>query len=385
MQNEVYNQALGLLQAASTPAGFTASVKPADNYQRVWTRDSALCGLAALSTGDDALVGTFRRSIETLLRHQHREGFVPSNVSVDESAVSYGGAVGRVDNHAWIVISACHYAFTTVKGAWLHTLEAQLQKSLRLMTAWEFNGRGLVYVPQSADWADEYHHHGYILYNQLLRLWALRCAARIFLDPYYEDEEQRVREAIETYYTPPYAYAPQTGRLLQEVDLPYWIMGFHTGAAYTQFDLLANALALLLGVGPAEKREATIEYIAQLYQKKEWLLPSFYPVVGEGDRAMEELKANYAFQFRNRPYEFHNGGLWPVWNGFLALCLAGEAEPLATSLEEAIGAACAIHNWEFNECFHGLTHEPIGVPQCSWSAAGYILAHNRHFKDKLII
>ena len=129
----------------------------------------------------------------------------------------------------------------------------------------------------------------------------------------------------------------------------------------------------------------TLKYIAQLYQKQEWLLPSFYPVVGEGDRAMEDLKANYAFQFRNRPYEFHNGGLWPVWNGFLSLCLAGEEDKLAASLEEATGAACTIHDGEFNECFHGLTHEPIGVPQCSWSAAGYILAHNRHFKSNLII
>jgi hypothetical protein len=38
---------------------------------------------------------------------------------------------------------------------------------------WEFNNKGLLYVPLSGNWADEYITDGYVLYDQLLRfgLW----------------------------------------------------------------------------------------------------------------------------------------------------------------------------------------------------------------------
>ena len=39
------------------------------------------------------------------------------------------------------------------------------------------------------------------------------------------------------------------------------------------------------------------------------------------DWEMKELESNYAYTFRNKPHEFHNGGLWPVWNGFLVAAL----------------------------------------------------------------
>ena len=40
--------------------------------------------------------------------------------------------------------------------------------------AWEFNTRGLLCVPQTGDWADEYIHHGYVMSDQLLCLQGLR-------------------------------------------------------------------------------------------------------------------------------------------------------------------------------------------------------------------
>jgi hypothetical protein len=57
--NKTYDKAIELLHAASTPSGFVAAVQEEDNYRRIWTRDSALCGLAALSTDDAALKQTF--------------------------------------------------------------------------------------------------------------------------------------------------------------------------------------------------------------------------------------------------------------------------------------------------------------------------------------
>ncbi len=381
--NEAYNKAIELLHAASTPSGFVAAVQEEDNYRRIWTRDSALCGLAALSTDDAALKQTFKRSIETIFRNQHAGGFIPSNVSPIGDNVSYGSIVGRVDNHAWIIISACMYAHVQAEREWLQQFDSGIAKSFGLMCAWEFNGRGLMYVPQSADWADEYYHHGYILYNQLLRLWALRCAATMLGNDNYANEASRVQTAIEKYFSGHEFYASQVERMWKDNEKPYWMMGFNTSQLYTQFDLQANALALLLEVGNIDQKERLIQFIKQLFKKE--LLPSFYPTIEDDDKEMIELKSNYAFRFRNQPNEFHNGGLWPVWNGFAAMCISKYDETLSIQLGQKIMDACSRDGWELNECYHGKTGKGIGVPHCAWSAAGIILSQNTDLVSKLIV
>lgn len=380
---EGYQKAIELLHAASTPNGFVAAVQEEDNYRRIWTRDSALCGLAALSTDDEALKQTFKKSIETIFRNQHPDGFIPGNVSPIGDNVSYGSVVGRVDNHAWIIISACTYAHIQDEQDWLRQFETGIAKSFALMTAWEFNGKGLMYVPQSAGWADEYYHHGYVLYNQLLRLWALRCAAQLFINEDYTAEAIRVQTVIEKYFSGREFYASQVERMWKGPEKPYWIMGFNTAQLYTQFDLQANALALLLEIGDSHQQQKALAYINGL--SGDGLLPSFYPTVEEGDKEMGELKSNYAFRFRNLPSEFHNGGLWPVWNGFTAMCLSKYDDAIANKLNIKIDEACSRDNWEFNECYHGKTGKGIGVPHCAWSAAGAILSQNTDLVSKLIL
>ncbi|MDQ3681471.1 MAG: hypothetical protein M3352_00185 [Bacteroidota bacterium] len=381
---EGYKKAIELLYEASTPNGFVAAVQEEDNYRRIWTRDSSLCGLAALSTDDAPLKQTFKKSIESIFINQHEAGFIPSNVSPVGKSVSYGNVVGRVDNHAWIIISACNYAHVQKEKQWLQQFETAVAKSISLMTAWEFNGRGLMYVPQSADWADEYYHHGYILYNQLLRLWALRCAASAFNNEYYRSESVRVQTAIEKYFGGKEVYAAQIKRMQGGLQFPYWIMGFNTSAIYTQFDLQANALILLLNIGSEEQRKNLVGYVNELCTEQSFMLPSFHPVINEDAAAMHDLKNNYAYRFRNLPYEFHNGGLWSVWNGLMSMCIARQDEDLAAKISNNIDIACAQNNWEFNECHHGKTHQPIGIPKCAWSAAGLILGKNHFFLPQLI-
>lgn len=377
-----YNNAIRILQKASTPNGFTAAIQEEDNYRRVWTRDSALCGLAALASEKEDLVQVYKASIETIFAHQHPVGFIPSNVS-EKAPVSYGGVVGRVDNHTWIVISACTYAQVTGEHAWLMPYEGQVQKCFQLMQAWEFNGRGLLYVPQSADWADEYHHHGYVLYNQLLRLWALRAAAQMFGNKGYAQEASRVGEAIEQYFSGEAYYAVHTERQLKEKAFPFWLMGFNPSTVYTQFDLQANALALLLEIGKPSMQEATVAFVRQLSDTLQTMLPSFHPAIEEDDIHMHELANNYAYRFRNAPHEFHNGGLWPVWNGLMAFAIAKYDALLAEKLSKKIADACEQNNWEFNECFHGQSGKAVGVPHCAWSAAGYLLSVNTSFAHSI--
>jgi glycogen debranching enzyme len=94
---------------------------------------------------------------------------------------------------------------------------------------------------------------------------------------------------------------------------------------------------------------------------------------------MHELENNYAYQFRNLPHEFHNGGLWPVWNGWLAAALYGHGEhETAAAVTDFLLQANQLNTdgeeWGFYENFHGITRQPIAVQYCTWRAAGLVIA-----------
>lgn len=52
------------------------------------------------------------------------------------------------------------------------------------------------------------------------------------------------------------------------------------------------------------------------------LMPAFHPVIEPVDEDWERLQVMYSYNFKNRPYEYQNGGLWPMINGFPVADLA---------------------------------------------------------------
>jgi len=383
-----YHIAINLLREASTPYGFVAAVQEHDNYKRIWTRDGAIISIAALLSGEEDLIKTAKATIETLLNHQHRNGFMPSNVSPDDKSVSYGGTSGRADNPSWAVINLCAYTLITGDRSLWEKYQIQVVKCFGILEAWEFNGKHLVYVPQSGDWADEYIQHGYILFDQLLRIWALRLASKCTSNQNWEEKALQITNAIRiNYWTAGQksnVYAPNLSHQLKDVTSNFWLMGFNPSRIYNYFDLQANTFCLLLGIGDNKQNLSVINYMKKLYEHKPFMLPSFHPVIENADADMDELKNNYAYSFRNKPGYFHNGGLWPVWNGWLAaaLNLCGE-DSFASAITSAVHESNSKADL-FNECLNGFSLNPCGVPNCTWSAAGAIIAEqalvNQNFK-----
>ncbi len=382
--SEAYERSVALLRRAATPYGFVASVQDVTNYQRVWTRDGVITGLAALLSGEEALTHTFRDTLLTIFGHQHPVGFFPSNVDPQTGKASYGGNCGRVDNVSWAVIGLLQHAHATGRGDLADRFAAHVQRALAVMDAWEFNGKGLVYVPQSGNWADEYVQHGYVLYDQLLRVWALEGAAHYYRRDDWREKAAAIRQLIVRNYWngaagPSQLYAPNLVHQLRAAPGRFWLMGFNPARVYGQFDLAANALALLLGVGTGDQRTALLDFLHGELDARAFLLPAFAPAIEPEDFLMRELESNYAYEFRNLPHEFHNGGLWPVWNGLLAAALRQRGEAaLADRLTGYLHAANHLNTggetWGFYENFHGVTRAPIGVQYCTWSAAGAIIA-----------
>ena len=385
VDSKAYRKALDLLQQASTPKGFVAAVQEFDNYKRVWTRDGMVTCIAALLSGESNLIQTAKTTIETLFSNQHKNGFMPSNVSADGS-VSYGGTSGRADNPSWAVIGLCAYSLVTEDQTLWNKYQREVEKCFEVLEAWEFNGKHLIYVPQSGDWADEYIQHGYILFDQLLRLWALKLCAKLSPNQYRNEKARQINKAIETNFWnvdgKADAYAPNLSHQLKGSSAAFWLMGFNPARVYKYFDLQANVFCLLLGIGNEENNRSVIEFLKNFNDGKQSMLPSFYPTIAEDSADMNELRNNYAYSFRNKPGYFHNGGLWPVWNGFLSAALSFNGEhDFAKAILSAVHNSNASADF-FNECLQGFSQQPCGVPNCTWSAAGAVIAEQALVNDQ---
>ncbi|HKJ72322.1 MAG TPA: glycoside hydrolase 100 family protein [Gammaproteobacteria bacterium] len=398
-RDQAYHRALDLLRQCASPHGFVASPGSGANYQRVWARDSGVMGLAALMSGDDELVETLRRSLVTLAENQGPHGEIPSNVDAETGRVSYGGTAGRVDADLWFVIACGQYGRISGDGGFLEWVVPVLERVRFLLGAWEFNSRGLLYVPMTGDWADEYLHHGYVLHDQLLYLQAQRELAAIHQavhgggDHRLQERIARLKHLIRDNYW----FPGEDGQIpddvyhrviydkaMQAADRcggRYWLPFFTPGGYGYRFDCLANVLASLLDVADDPQREEVDAYVGgQVQDPQTALVPAFHPVITPEDRDWEELKMTFSFSFKNAPYEYHNGGLWPMVNGFYAADLArrGRSEAAGRCLD-GVNAANALPgeggDWSFPEFVHGRDHTPGGQTRLGWSAAGTVIAH----------
>lgn len=373
------DKALTLLRKATHQKGFLASAIEKDNYQRIWTRDGMITGLAALSSREDDLIQTFSQTIKTLGKHISAQGHVPSNVDVSETSVSYGGLAGRADTGSWWIIGLCLYVKLTGEKGLLKTFERQIEQIHQLYHAWEYNNKHLIYVPLAGDWADEYVLHGYVLYDQVLRYAALRLSGQLLERQEWIDKSVAAKSAIdENYYLhedwKDAGIHPQAKKaiLAQDGPIPYLPASFHPAGYQNYFDALGNSLAIIFKIHP--DAEKCLEWTQENFHHA---IPAFYPSIEETDQDYTLLKQNFRFEFRNKPNEFHNGGIWPMVNGFWGMAMfltKGKSE--ATGILAKIIAFNSQNSWEFNECFHGKTGLACGIPQCTWSAAGQLLLEN---------
>lgn len=388
MNNAAYIESLKLLKNASSKQGFLASAMDISNYKRVWARDGVICGLAALASQDEQLVYTFEQTLKTLAFHQHEIGTIPSNVAFynDNVEVSYGGLAGRVDAVTWFIIGVCQMAFYKKDTSVVDRYKPQIEKSLSLLNAWEFNNKHLVYVPLSGNWADEYITEGYVLYDQLLRLWALKSYNHFENSDEIAHKINQIQDQIHINFigqSTEEKFHPRAFEAMEE--RPYLPASFSPSGYKTQFDAFANSLFLILNIGDSQLEKSIISYSQDLLKETRLnVLPAFWPPVMEEDVEWNLLKDNCKYEFRNFPYEFHNGGSWPMVNGFygMALSLKGFKDR-AQDLLDRIHTLNKVKEFSFYENFNTQTGEPIGVPKCAWSAAAAVMLHqtiNNEFK-----
>jgi len=393
---EGYERAIRLLGRCSTEHGFLASPSKTANYHRVWARDGSIISLAALLTEDESLIETARVTFQTLAEHQGPHGEIPSNVDPSANRISYGGTTGRVDADMWFIIGCGEYWQATGDEEFLERILPTVEKVGFLLGAWEFNDRGLIYVPITGDWADEYLNHGYVLYDQLLYLQAQRTLAlmhkavhgssdhameertsRLFhliqANYWLEDESRRSDAYHEVLF--------KKGRQAAEAHCAgcYWMPSFTASGYGYRFDAFANILVSLFDVANEHERSSVDSYIEKELVKDELpLLPAFHPVIEPIDEDWEELQVMFTYTFKNKPYEYHNGGLWPMLTGFYVADLAkrglsDKAKKHLKGIHQANALEMDGDPWSFPEFVDGRSLEPGGTRQQGWSAAAAII------------
>jgi hypothetical protein len=395
---EGLERALSLLHACSTAHGFVASPSASQNYQRIWGRDGVIIALAALQTDDGELRETARRTLQTLATYQGPHGEIPSNVDPGTERISYGGTTGRVDADLWFIIGCGEYWQATGDDAFLERLLPVIERVRFLLGAWELNARGLLYIPLTGDWADEYLHNGYVLYDQLLYLQAQRTLARIHAavhgstDHALQDQTGRLLHLIRANYwfdgegIPDDAYHEVLYRKGLQAAAhcggQHWMASFSPSGYSYRFDALGNVLASLFEVADDTQRVRVDAFIDERTANHELpLLPAFHPVIEPVDEDWESLQVMFSYSFKNRPYEFHNGGLWPMVTGFYVADLARrqrleEARRYLHGIHRANALVMDSEAWAFPEYVHGRQFTPGGTRHQGWSAAAAVIGHN---------
>ena len=340
-------------------------------------------------------------ALTTLAAHQGPHGEIPTNVDIATERFSYGGTAGRIDGDLWFIIACGEYWLATGDGDFLEPLLPVIEKVRFALGAWEYNNRGLIYVPLTGDWADEYVHHGYVLYDQLLYLQAQRTLAQIHAamhgsaDHALEARASRLAHLIRDNYWFADQDAPMPDDAYHEVLYAkgrataaahgagrYWMPFFSPGGYGYRFDAFANVLASLFDVADDEQRRTVDAYIDdELLADDLPLLPAFHPVIEPVDEDWEHLQVMFSYNFKNEPFEYHNGGLWPMLTGFYVADLARrrhikQARRCLAAIHRANAMAMEGEAWGFAEYIQGRKHTPRGTRHQGWSAAAAVIGHH---------
>ncbi len=397
---EGYDRALDLLRRCALEEGFLATPTDNANYRRIWGRDSCMIGLAALVSGDAQLIDTCRKTLLFLAGHQGPHGEIPSNVDPDSGRISYGGTTGRVDADLWFIICCGQYWRATADHDFLKEVCPVIEKTHFLLGAWEFNTRGLLYIPATGDWADEYVQSGYVLYDNLLYLQAQRELAAIHrckhggVDHALQDNVSRLRHLIRANYwfndsddIPEDVYHEilyqRSRRAAEHQCGRHWLPFFSPATYGYRYDAFANVLASLFDVADDAQRAEVDQFVARqaLVPEDMPLLPAFHPVITPKDEAWDDLQMSFSHTFKNEPYEFQNGGLWPMITGFHVADLARRDRPddarrFLEGIHRANASEVDGQPWSFPEYLHGRKLTPGGNAFMGWSAAAAVFGRH---------
>ncbi len=334
-------------------------------YPEPYTRDLMFSIFGIAVSGNQKLLESIRKVLETLARNQTERGHITSLVHDKKDR-------GSSDTTPLFLLAVG--IFRKVSGE-PDFLNEAVEKALIWMEYQSPSDRYLIAQQPTSDWRDEQWVIGYGLFVNTLAYSYLRLLGK------YERAD-RMRHDMSRFTITAEKMNHHVHEGLVVKHKPYYAFWSYKIYCSERFDLLGNSLAILSGIASPTRANEMISWIeeecANMNKNGELavdLPPNFFPFIKP-----ENPDWLPRYKKFNMPGEYHNGGIWPFICGFYVAALVAAkryklAEKKLAALTQLIKKSIKndIH-FGFNEWIKAQDGKPMGQDWQTWSAAIYLYA-----------
>jgi len=334
-------------------------------YPEPYTRDLMISILGIAVSGNQKLLDSIRKVLETLAGNQTGHGHIPSLVHDKDDR-------GASDTTPLFLLATG--IFRKVTGETNFLAEA-VEKALVWMEYQSPSDRFLVAQQPTSDWRDEQWVIGYGLYVNALVYSYLRMLGK-------HESAGNILHTMSRFTVTGGTMHRHVHEGLVVKYKPYYAFWSYKIFSSERFDLLGNSLAILSGIVSSSRSDEMISWIeeecAGMRERGELtvnLPPNFFPFIKPEDPDWHERYSVY-----NKPGDYHNGGIWPFISGFYVAALVAAkrfklAEEKLIALTRLIRLARSENlEFGFNEWIRAQDGKPKGNDWQTWSASMYLYA-----------
>ena len=334
-------------------------------YPEPYTRDCLICALGILVSGNEKLIASLRKVLETLARNQSVHGHIPSLVHDPENR-------GASDTTPLFLMVLSF--FRKVTGDTDFLVDA-MRRALTWMDYQSPGDRILVAQLPTSDWRDEQWVLGFGLFVNTIVFTYLRALG-------YAEKARLLRHQLGQPVIRSDRQRPNQLEGLVISKKPYYALWSYKIQCSERFDLLGNSLAIISGIATRSRARRIIlwvEHQCDILRARGELVgklpPNFFPYITRQD---PDWRSRY--EIYNRPGEYHNGGVWPFILGFYVAAIVAAGLPhlaqwkLAALTDFVRNARNSSLAFGFNEWVRASDGVACGEDWQSWSAAMYLYA-----------
>ena len=341
-------------------------------YPEPYTRDLMLSMFGIAVSGNQKLLDSIRKVLETLAKTQTEHGHITSLVHDRDDR-------GASDTTPLFLLGVG--IFRKVSGE-SDFLDEAVEKALIWMAYQSPSDKYLVAQQPTSDWRDEQWVLGYGLFVNTLVYSYLRMLGK-------HERADKVRRDMSRFTITEGIMHKHVHEGLVVKHKPYYAFWSYKIHSSERFDLLGNSLAILSGMASHTRANEMVTWIeaecADLRERGELAIdlpPNFFPYTQPDDPDWHPRYALY-----NNPGEYHNGGIWPFICGmYIAALVAAKRYKLAEEKLLALTHCIKLSNkdmsngkaegveYGFNEWIKAQDGLPKGQDWQTWSASMYLYA-----------
>ncbi|MCA9371648.1 hypothetical protein KC726_01995 [Candidatus Woesebacteria bacterium] len=361
------------------------------DYDTLFTRDTAICTLGMVASGNEELIALTKQSLDALSNAQSKKGQFPSN-TIPEKGWTQWWMPGTIDGTLWWPIAVLNYVKQTGDREYYTKHKERIEKAFTWLTYQDTNNDNLLEQGEAAGWDDEMPRMGLVLLTNALWYWLV--SLRIEVEERHDLTKLKgtIYEGINTMlwvhksrdnnmdYIPDNEYTRNNTFAKTYIEwvnarvvyLPHYL-GFLSHKTYEmRCETLGNVLACITGLADHEKAKLITDHIVRAGINKPYPIKVLHPPIYPGEEDWREYMQKGR---QNYPWQYHNGGIWLFAGGFWVMWLAQQDKERAEQELEKLAQANALNDWAFNEFLHGQHGTPMGIDKQSWSMAMYIAAY----------